>query len=177
MLLLSLKIRGESSSLNTCTRWSHADTMRHETSNAQTLWKWKDNVTCVLFASLVEFNSYMWKWCGGKREAAPLHSLGKFQLCLDVPLALALYFASLGFCRNVTPYQPGVVCHCHLCALRFMCLCMGLCIRFRVLIKYFPQSFPKITNLHDFFFSSCLVIFFHCRFLCVWTKLNLVHPS
>lgn len=101
--------------------------------------------------------------CGGKREAAPLHSLGKFQLwCLDVPLALALCFASLDFCRNVIPQQPGLLCQCYLCAWSCLFLGMTVCIKFQVSTKYFPQTLPKISNLYlGFFFlflSNCFVL-------------------
>lgn len=51
-----------------------------------------------------------------------------------------------------------------------MCLGMSVCVRFQVLIKYFPQSLPKISNLL-FFFSSCLIILFYCHlFVCVKIK-------
>lgn len=109
--------------------------------------------------------------CGGKRETAPLHSLGKFQLCLDVPLALALCFASLDFCRNVIPQQTGLVCHCYLHAWRCMCLGMSTSCKFQVLIKKLHQSLSKISS-YIILFSSCLIFLFYGDFLLCVQKLK-----
>lgn len=72
MLLLSLKIRGKSGSLNTRTRRSHADTMSHESLNAQMLWKWKDNITCVLCKSCRVQSLHNVHGGGGRRSPSAL---------------------------------------------------------------------------------------------------------
>lgn len=72
MLLLSLKIRGKSGSLNTRTRRSHADTVSHESLNAQMLWKWKDNITCVLCKSCRVQSLHNVRGGGGRRSPSAL---------------------------------------------------------------------------------------------------------
>lgn len=105
----------------------------------------------MFFASLAEFNSYTHNVCGEKEKQPPLHSLAKFQLCLDVPLALALCFAPLDSCRNVIPQQTGLVWRCYLPAWKWTCLGISTCCKFQVLIKKIHWSLDNISSLQNSF--------------------------